>query len=141
MKNIPFAILLLMAAVTPCSWGKEVKGGKIGPQEISATSSMQFYTCFALIRTMLEGKWDDKVFQQFTQYDGMNLQMMQRYEAEMGGDEKWGAFLRKKNTLHEKVYEELKPLVAKKRANKDLSQEDLLKLEALNKQIYETLIK
>lgn len=141
MKSfIPIILLLVFTFACQITFGKEVKASKIGPQEITAISSMQFYTNFALIRTMLEGKWDDEVFQQFSYYDGTNLQMMKDYEAEMTNDKIWGKFLRQKNAVHHKIYEDLKPLISKKRENKELSKDELLTLESLNKLIYEKLI-
>lgn len=142
MKRIN-AVITLLALTCFCqnSLGQEAKATKIGPQQITAISSMQFYTTFVLIRTMLEGDWNDKVFQQFSYYDGMNLKAMKDYETEMADDKIWGEFLRQKNSIHQKVYEELKPLFSKKRANEGLTKEDLLKLESLDKLIYEKLIK
>ena len=35
-------------------------------QELTTLSSSQFYTQFALTRVMLEGEWNQKVFEQFS---------------------------------------------------------------------------
>ena len=110
-------------------------------QRMTALSSMQFYTYFALVRNMLEATWDDDLFKQFSLYDGMNLQMMQRLEEKLQGDKKWGQFLRIKNALHQKVHDDLEPLILKKRENQNLSANDTEKLKALDKLILEKLIK
>jgi hypothetical protein len=123
------------------SVNKEATGRTVELQKITALSSMQFYTHFALVRIMLTGEWDDKLFEQFSFYDGMNLQMMQGYEEELKGDKKWGPFLKMKNLLHKRVYDDLKPLVRKKRNREELAAADLEKLKALDKLILEKLIK
>ena len=120
---------------------KEATERTVEVQKITSLSSMQFYTHFALVRNMLKGEWDDKLFEQFSFYDGMNLQMMQRYEKELKGDRKWGPFLKMKNSLHRKVYDDLEPLIRKKRENQNLTAADLEELEALDKLILEKLIK
>jgi hypothetical protein len=120
---------------------KEATERTVELQKITALSSMQFYTHFALVRNMLKGEWDDKLFAQFSSYDGMNLQMMQRYEEELKGDRTWGPFLKMKNSLHRKVYDDLEPLIRKKRMNQNLTAADLKELEALDKLILEKLIK
>jgi hypothetical protein len=120
---------------------KEATGKSVKLQEMTSLSSMQFYTYFALVRNMLEGTWDDNLFQQFALYDGMNLQMMQRHEEKLERDKKWEPFLKMKNALHKKVYEELKPLIRNKRENQNLSATDTEKLKALDRLILETLIK
>lgn len=90
---------------------------------------------------MLEGGWDEDLFEQFSIYDGMNLQMTRRYEEKLREDKTWGPFLEMKNSLHTRVYEDLKPLIRKKRKNEKLTVADLESLKALNKLIVEKLIK
>lgn len=110
-------------------------------QEISMLSSMQLYTHFALVRNMLKGEWDEKLFEQFSACDGMNLQMMQRYEEKFKGDRKWGPFFKMKNSLHKRVDDDLEPLVRKNRQNQELTAVDLERLKALDKLILEKLVK
>ncbi len=110
-------------------------------QRITALSSSQLYTHFALLRIMLNGEWDDETFQKFSWYDGMNLKMMQGYEKELNENKKWGPFLKMKNALHQQVYDELQPLIRKKRRGEELTDADDEKLEDLDKQIFDRLIK
>ena len=109
--------------------------------ELTALSSSQFYTQFALTRAMLEGTWDQKVFDQFSYYDGVNLQMMKRYGEKLKDDKKWGPFLDMKNSLHLEVYKKLQPLIEKKRNGGSLTDADRKLLEDLDKRIFEKLIK
>lgn len=104
-------------------------------------SSSQFYTNYALIRTMLEGEWNQKVFEKFSYYDGVNLQLMNRYGERLKDDKKWGPFFEMKNALHLDVYQKLKPLIEKKREDKDLTDADHKLLDELDNQIFEKLIK
>ncbi len=110
-------------------------------QNMTALSSMQLYTQFALIRNMLEGKWNEKVFEQFSFYDGMNLQMMQSYEKQLAEDKRWGPFLKMKNSLPKKIYDDLQPLIRQKRNNENLTDADLETLEAWDKLIFDKLVK
>ena len=109
--------------------------------ELTALSSSQFYTQFALTRVMLEGTWDQKVFEQFSYYDGVNLQMMKSYGEKLKDDKTWGPFFIKKNALHLEVYKKLQPLIEKKRKGETLTDSDRKLLENLDKQIFEKLIK
>lgn len=110
-------------------------------QRITALSSSQFYTHFALIRIMLNGEWDDETFQKFSWYDGVNLNMMRGYEKKLKDNKKWGPFLKMKNALHQQVYDDLMPLIRKKRRGEELTDADDEKLEDLDKQIFDRLIK
>jgi len=110
-------------------------------QEISMLSASQFYTQFALVRTMLEGTWNQKVYEQFAYYDGINLNLMKRYGDQLKDDPKWGPFFKMQNTLHLEVYEALQPLIAKKRKDEPLTDSDRKRLEELDKQIFAKLIK
>ena len=110
-------------------------------QEITTLSSMQVYTQFALIRNMLLGEWDEKIFQQFSLYDGVNLQMMRRYEKQLEGDKKWGLFLKMKNAQHQQVNDDLELLIRKKRKGEELTTTDVEKLANLDQLILDKLIK
>jgi hypothetical protein len=110
-------------------------------QKITTLSSMQFYTHFALIRKMLRKEWDEETFQRFSWYDGVNLKMMQGYEKQLKENTKWGPFLKMKNALHQQVYDDLKPLIRKKRMGEQLTAADVEKLVDLDKLIFDKLIK
>ena len=110
-------------------------------QRITTLSSSQFYTHFALIRKMLNGEWDDETFQKFSWYDGVNLNMMRGYEKKLKDNKKWGPFLKMKNALHQQVYDDLMPVIRKKRRGEELTDADDEKLEDLDKQIFDRLIK
>ena len=90
---------------------------------------------------MLKEKWDEETFQRFSWYDGVNLQMMQSYEKRLKEDKKWVPFLRMKNALHQQVYDDLMPLVRRKRTGEKLTAADVQKLKALDKLIFDKLIK
>jgi len=110
-------------------------------QKLTTLSSMQFYTHFALIQKMLMGKWDEDTFKKFSLYDGINLKMMQAYEKQLKEDAKWGPFLKMKNTLHQQVYEDLKPLIRKKRKGEKLTAADIENLKDLDELIFNKIIK
>ena len=110
-------------------------------QKITTLSSMQFYTHYALIRTMLKEEWDEETFRRFSWYDGVNLKMMQGYEKQLKENKKWGPFLKMKNALHQRVYDEREPLIRKKRLGEELTAADVEKLVDLDKLIFDKLIK
>ena len=110
-------------------------------QEISTLSSSQFYTNFTLIRTMLKGDWDQKVFEQFSYYDGVSLQLTKRYGEKLKDDKKWGPFFEMKNSLHMETYKQLKPLIEKKGKGEQLGKADRKLLEDLDQRIPEKLMK
>ena len=110
-------------------------------QRLTTLSSMQFYTHFALLRKMLNEQWDEETFQKFSWYDGVNLRMMQGYEKQLKDNKKWSPFLRMKNALHQQVYDDLKPLIRKKRMGGELTAADVEKLVELDKLIFDNLIK
>lgn len=142
MKGIRTSILcLILAAFCASARGEDAQPSTRTIQEISTLSSSQFYTHFALIRTMLEGEWNQKVFEKFSFYDGINLQMMKRYGEELKDDKTWGPFFEMKNALHLEVYEKLQPLIEKRRGDEDLTEADQKLLEDLDNRIFEKLIK
>lgn len=110
-------------------------------QRITTLSSMQFYTHFALIQKMLTQQWDEETFKKFSLYDGMNLKMMQVYEKQLKEHKTWGPFLKMKNALHREVYDDLKPLIRKKRMGEELTAADVEKLMEVDKLIFEKTIK
>lgn len=110
-------------------------------QRITTLSSMQFYTNFALIRKMLKDEWDEENFRKFSWYDGVNLKMMKGYEEKLKEDKKWGPFRKMTNALHQRVYDDLKPLIRKKRMGEELTAADYEKLVELDKLIFDKLIK
>ena len=132
---------LIFAACCGSALGDEPAPSPRVLQEMTALSSQQFYTQFALTRTMLEGTWDQKVFSQFSSYDGANLQTMQRYGKMFKDDKKWGPFFAMKNALHLETYKKLKPLIERKRKGEKLTDADRQLLKDLDKQIVEKLIK
>ena len=110
-------------------------------QRITTLSSMQFYTHFALIRKMLKEEWNEEAFRRFSWYDGVNLNMMRGYEKQLKENKKWGPFFKMKNGLHQQVYDDLEPLILKKRMGEELTATDLEKLVDLDKLIFDKLIK
>ena len=110
-------------------------------QRITALSSMQFYTYFALVQKMLTHQWDEETFRKFSLYDRMNLKMMQDYENQLKEHKVWGPFFKMKNALHQKINRELQPLINKKRKSEKLTAADKEKLIELDKLIFEKMIK
>lgn len=142
MKSVRTSILcFVLAAFCMSARGEDAPPSTQTIQEISTLSSSQFYTHFALIRTMLEGEWNQKVFEKFSYYDGMNLQMMKRYAEQLGDDKKWGPFFEMKNALHLEVYEKLQPLIERKRGGEDLTDTERKLLDDLDNRIFEKLMK
>lgn len=142
MKMIRTTILCLtLAAFCGSALADEPPPSTKVLQELTALSSSQFYTHFALTRIMLEGTWDQKVFKQFSSYDGLNLQMMERHGEQLQDDKKWGPFFAKKNALHREIYKKLQPLIERKRNGEKLTKADQKLLEDLDKKILEGLIK
>ena len=90
---------------------------------------------------MLKEEWDEETFRSFSWYDGVNLSMMQGYEKKLKEDNKWGPFLKMKNALHQQVYDDLKPLIRKKRMGEELTAADVEKLVDLDKLIFDKVIK
>ena len=103
-------------------------------QRLTTLSSMQFYTHFALLRKMLNEEWDEETFRRFSWYDGVNLRMMQGYEKQLKDNKKRAPFRKMKNTLHPQVYDDLKPLIRKRRMGQQLTaaeEEKLVGIETL----------
>ena len=92
-------------------------------------------------KDLLNEQWDEETFQNFSWYDGVNLRMMQGYEKQLKDNKKWGPFLRTKNALRQQVYDDLKPLIRKKRMGEELTAADVEKLVDLDKLIFEKLVK
>lgn len=116
-------------------------GPDVDLQRITALSSMQFYTHFALIQNMLTQQWDEETYKKFSLYDRMNLKMMQDYENQFKEHKVWGPFLKMKNALHRRVDKDLKPLIRKSRMGEELTAADVKKLMELDKLIFEKTIK
>lgn len=138
-KTINLAAFLLSLLISSVSYGAEPSTQVI--QEIATLSSSQFYTNFALLRTMLEGEWNQKVCDQFSYYDGINLQLVKRYREKLKDDKIWGPFFRKKYSVHMETYNALKPLIEKRRDGTALTEADRTLLKKLDQRIYENLIK
>ena len=138
-KTINLAALLLSVLIPSVSYGAQPSTQVI--QEIATLSSSQFYTNFALLRTMLEGGWNQKVCDQFSYYDGVNLQLVKRYREKLKDDRVWGPFFRKKYSVHVETYKALKPLIEKRRRGMMISDTDRALLKKLHQRIYENLIK
>ena len=90
---------------------------------------------------MLKGDWDQKVFEQFSYYDGVSLQLTKRYGEKLKDDKKWGPFFEMKNSLHMETYKQLKPLIEKKGKGEQLEKADRKLLEDLDQRILEKLMK
>ena len=80
MKTIRIKILcLILISFCGSALSEEAPPPTQVLQEISTLSSSQFYTNFTLISIMLKGHWDQKVFEQFSYYDCVSLQVTNRY--------------------------------------------------------------
>lgn len=142
MKSIRLSILcLVLAAFATSARGEDDQPRTQTIQEIATLASSQFYTHFALTRIMLEGEWNQKVFEKFSYCDGMTLVMMKRYGDKLKDDKKWGPFFKMRNTLHFDIFEKLQPLIEKKRGGEDLTDADRKLLERFDNRIFEKLMK
>ena len=90
---------------------------------------------------MLEGEWDEKVYQQFSYYDGLVYEVMKKYETTHQDDAVWGPFLKKRIEVHLHVLKEMQPLIKKRQAGERLSNEEQVWLESAGKEIWEKLLK
>ena len=64
-------------------------------EDVVTLSSVQFATHFELMKQMLEGDWDEKVYQQFSCYDGLVYEVLKKYTNAYQDDAVWGPFLKK----------------------------------------------
>ena len=90
---------------------------------------------------MLEGEWDEKVYQQFSYYDGLVYEVTKKYENTYQDDAVWGLFLKKQIEVRLHVLKEMQPLIKKRQAGERLSDEEQVWLESVGKEIWEKLLK
>ena len=110
-------------------------------EDVVTLSSVQFATHFEFMKQMLEGEWDEKVYQQFSYYDGLVYEVMKKYETTHQDDAVWGPFLKKRIEVRLHVLKEMQPLIKKRQAGERRSNEEQVWLESAGKEIWEKLLK
>ena len=90
---------------------------------------------------MLGGEWDEKVYQQFSYYDGLVYEVIKKYETAHQGDAVWGAALKKRLDVHTQIFREMQPLIKKRQDSERLSNKEQLWLELAGRKIWEKLLK
>jgi len=110
-------------------------------EDVVTLSSVQFATHFELMKQMLESDWDEKVYQQFSYYDGLGYEVLKKYKHAYQDDAVWGPFLNKRIEFHAQLLQDIQPLIAKRQAGEQLSNEEHVWLESTGKKIWEKLLK
>lgn len=110
-------------------------------EDVVTLSSVQFATHFQLMKKMLGGEWDEKVYQQFSYYDGLVYEVIKKYETAHQGDAVWGAALKKRLDVHTQIFREMQPLIKKRQDSERLSNKEQLWLELAGRKIWEKLLK
>ena len=90
------------------------------------------------MKKMLEGE-DEKVYQQFSYYDGLVYEVIKKYETTHQGDALWRPAL-KKRLVHTQIFKEMQPLIKKRQDGERLSNKEQLWLESPAK-IWEELVR
>ena len=110
-------------------------------EDVVTLSSIQFATHFELMKKILEGEWDEKVYQEVSCYDGLVYEVIKKYENTYQEDAVWGPFLTKRVDVHTQFFKEMKQLIRKRQAGERLSNEDQFWLESGGQKIWEELLK
>ncbi|MEC7709347.1 MAG: hypothetical protein VX902_01090 [Planctomycetota bacterium] len=110
-------------------------------EDVVTLSSIQFATHFELMKKMLEGEWDEKVYQQFSYYDGLVYEVIKKYENTYQDDAVWGPFLKKRVDVHTQIFKEMQPLIKKRQDGERLSNKEQLWLESAGQKIWEELVR
>ena len=110
-------------------------------EDVLMLSSAHFATHFELMKKMLEGEWDEKVYQQFSYYDGLVYEVIKKYENTYQDDAVWGPFLKKRVDVHTQIFKEMQPLIKKRQDGERLSNKEQLWLESAGQKIWEELVR
>ena len=110
-------------------------------EDVVTLSSVQFATHFEVMKQMLESDWDEKVYQQFSYYDGLGYEVLKKYKNTYQDDAVWGPFLNNRIEFHAQLLQDIQPLIAKRQAGEQLSNEEHVWLESTGKKIWEKLLK
>ncbi len=110
-------------------------------EDVVTLSSVQFATHFELMKQMLESDWDEKVYQQFSYYDGLGYEVLKKYKNTYQDDTVWGPFLNNRIEFHAQLLQDIQPLIAKRQAGEQLSNEEHVWLESTGKKIWKKLLK
>ena len=90
---------------------------------------------------MLEGEWDEKVYQQFSYYDGLVYEVIKKYENTYLDDTVCGPFLKKRVDVHTQILKEMQPLIKKRQDGERLLNKEQLWLESAGQKIWEELVR
>lgn len=140
MKSVVASVLCGLIGSSVAMASQPTKGDQ-PVEDVVILSSVQFATHFELMKKMLEGEWDEKVYQQFSYYDGLVYEVIKKYENTYQDDVVWGPFLKKRVDVHMQVFKEMKPLIKKRQAGGRLSDEEQAWLESTGKEIWEKILK
>ena len=140
MKKIVISVLCGLIGSSIAMASQPTKGDQ-PVEDVVTLSSVQFATHFELVKQMLEGEWDEKVYQQFSYYDGLVYEVTKKYENTYQDDAVWGPFLKKQIEVRLHVLKEMQPLIKKRQAGERLSDEEQVWLESVGKEIWEKLLK
>ena len=92
------------------------------------------------MKKMLEGEWDEKVYQQFSYYDGLVYEVIKKYET-THQVMLCGASLKKRLDVHTQILKEMQPLIKKRQDGERLSNKEQLWLESAGQKIWEELVR
>ncbi len=140
MKSVVASVLCGLIGSSVAMASQPTKGDQ-PVEDAVILSSVQFATHCELMKKMLEGEWDEKVYQQFSYYDGLVYEVIKKYENTYQDDAVWGAFLKKRVDVHMHVFKEMKPLIKKRQAGVQLSNEEQVWLESAGQKIWDELLK
>jgi hypothetical protein len=85
-------------------------------EDVVTLSSVQFVTHFEVMKQMLESDWDEKVYQQFSYYDGLGYEVLKKYKNTYQDDSVWGQFLTERIEFHAQLLQDIQPRIAKRQA-------------------------
>ena len=94
MKKIVTSVLCGLIGSSIAMAAQPTRGDQL-VEDVVTLSSVQFATHFELMKQMLEGDWDEKVYQQFSCYDGLVYEVLKKYTNTYQDDAVWGPFLKK----------------------------------------------
>jgi len=140
MKSVVASVLCGLIGSSVAMASQPTKGDQ-PVEDVVILSSVQFATHFELMKKMLEGEWDEKVYQQFSYYDGLVYEVIKKYETTQQGDAVWGPGLKKRLDVHVQIFKEMQPLIKKRQAGEQLSNEEQVWLESAGQKIWDELLK
>ena len=140
MKSVVASVLCGLIGSSVAMASQPTKGDQ-PVEDVVILSSVQFATHFELMKKMLEGEWDEKVYQQFSYYDGLVYEVIKKYETTHQGDAVWVPALKKRLDVHTQILKEIQPLIKKRQDGERLSNKEQLWLQSAGQKIWEELVR